>query len=553
MYLLVFIGVAVVNVTLFLPAYVINKEGSSFFPDFSGLTRKRSKGIWLDYNLDPWRMSIDVTLILVLAHVLKNDIFLYIVPSYYVFIQIFNLYHCSFRKIYGTHPAIVNDLKLLKTGLGFIYSESKSKLIINFLGGCIVLAVAYYAMYLFVAELIAIEFNTLLVLLTSALTLGYVYQHIKRGFSTIFDLTYRFNFFPFRVYKNISLSFTMLERVKSINEKLISSDSRKEFSIGLKPNIHMICIESYGSILMKDEFLKPKFSSDLENFENGLNENGFGMTSNLSESVSLVGPSWLAYTTLLLGTKISSNIEYEFLLADNTIEKTTFAKSLQKNGYRSLNLNPIKPRSGIYVPYDPIKNLYGIDDFILYDDILYEGKRYGISETPPEQYVLNYVRDEFLKFLEDPYFMFYLTKNSHSPFISPEMILKDWRTLNDGKEQLIGNKFLKIPSFDDYRAAIKYQLSAILDYISGFDPQNNIFILIGDHQPHHIIHSDDFGLETPVHIISANESFLKKFEQYGFNKGLISEESPIKHENFRAILETELMSTFNEEKTTMLE
>lgn len=539
------LGLIAINISLFLSLFFINFQESKFFPDLTRLNRWKGKGLWLDYNLDPFRASVDLTLLIYLVHITKSEYLIVFATCYYAFLQIFNLYHCSFRKIYGSHPAIVNDWKLLKTGLGFIYGESKWKLLLYTVAAIVVLYATSLMVFHYVSWSTNIDISLLFLAIGALFFCAYIVKtFVFEAYNPVFDLAYRFVFIPYRLYGNLQLSRAMIKTANSLNEKSFAEDKSKSLVITHKPNVHFICVESYGSILFNSPELRTDYVKLLNEFKRRLGAIGHHTSSNLSRSVSLVGPSWLAYSTLLLGTKIESNYEYEYLLANEPSQFPTIAKTLKRNGYVSYNVNQIKPRAGISVPYKKIMELYGIDEFILYDDIPFNGSAFGISESPPDQYVLNYTRDEILSRQDRPYFLFYLTKNSHSPFISPTTISNNWRELNNGKPELIGNKFLQIPTSADYLKAIKYQLESILDYISGFDSGKNLFVVVGDHQPHHIVHSNDYGLETPLHIISENKEFVRSFEKYGFKKDIQDVKNQINHEDLRSILETEMQHAF---------
>jgi hypothetical protein len=56
-------------------------------------------------------------------------------------------------------------------------------------------------------------------------------------------------------------------------------------------------------------------------------------------------------------------------------------------------------------------------------------------------------------------------------------------------------------------------------FINQFGKQNDIFILVGDHQPPVLTRHKD-GFETPIHIFCKDSTFVRGFNAYGFNPGL---------------------------------
>ena len=65
---------------------------------------------------------------------------------------------------------------------------------------------------------------------------------------------------------------------------------------------------------------------------------------------------------------------------------------------------------------------------------------------------------------------------------------------------------------------MNYELDYLTQFASGLNEQD-IFILIGDHQPPVITQPND-GSETMMHILSKNQGFIESFSEYGFSSGL---------------------------------
>ncbi len=136
---------------------------------------------------------------------------------------------------------------------------------------------------------------------------------------------------------------------------------------------------------------------------------------------------------------------------------------------------------------------------------------------------------------KSPFTLFYLTKNSHSPFITPPLV-PDWQTLNEGEGKThIHKGFLKYPEVQDYQNAIKYEYDVIGQFIDQHGTDNDIFILVGDHQPPALVQPDKHGYSTPIHIVSKNIAFLDGFNRFGFKEEITDQDDEIRHESFYSI------------------
>ena len=246
------------------------------------------------------------------------------------------------------------------------------------------------------------------------------------------------------------------------------------------------------------------------------------------------------------GYRISQHAHYErFLRNPLFYNSDNLMRILKQKGYTTYFLNPIQPNPRIKIDYTYLTPFYAIDQWILYDDLKYKGDRYGFGDFPPDQYSINRGR-EIIEKTPGPYALMFLTKNSHSPFSFPLDVAEDWRSLNEGHGKSdYGGGFLSKPTIKNYLNAIQYQLDLIGDFIKNTGNINDIYIIIGDHQPPVLNDSNTYGLNTPVHIISKNESFLGGFEDYGFRDSVFDNNlKTICHEAMYSILLRELMKNF---------
>lgn len=472
-----------------------------------------------------------------------------IATAYYGLLLVYSGYHYSFSKIYQVYPIISNDFRLILNAFGILWGESKAKVLLFTSFGLILivgLSKGFHSMLVYSSQLTS---NTFLLIMTAIIALYVVIGLMKYGiYRPKSDAAMRILIFPLRIAFNLINSWKLVARLKRTDFEQLDKVRNHKLNLAHKPNIYCLFIESYGSILLKEDQLKTGYQEDFKRFETSLKTEDWKLATNLSESVSPVGPSWLAYTSVLFGSKVSNNFEYEFLLNKEALYKyDTLMKAFMKEGYASYHLNATQPKPGVMVPYQQMASFFGIDQWILARDLDYDGPAYGFTESPSDQYVLNFAHDKIkAEVSKDPFMLFYLTKNSHSPFISPTAVAADWRTLNNGKNENIGQEFLQVPTYEDYQKAITYQLDFLADFILKKADKNDIFLLIGDHQPHVLGNQEKYGNDTLVHIISQDQDFVKGFGEYGFKDALSDLNEPIRHEAIYSMIIREIIRTYGQ-------
>jgi hypothetical protein len=350
-----------------------------------------------------------------------------------------------------------------------------------------------------------------------------------------------------RIILNVKLSITLSAEEKNIESKTTNKIRESpQFQMIKKPNFYFLFIESYGSILLHHESMRSFFKRIFNKFEKNLKDKNLAIVSNLSQAPSASAFSWLCYSTFFFGYRISQHAHYERFLRNTMFYNSdNLMRILKKQGYVINFLNPIKPNPRIKVDYTYLTPFYAVDKWILNDDLKYTGNSYGFGDSPPDQFSINRAR-EIIEKSSKPYALMFLTKNSHSPFSSPKDISKDWRSLNivNGKPDY-GSGFLKRPNIENYLSAIEYQLKVISDFIMKTGKRDDIYFIIGDHQPPVLNDSNKYGLNTPIHIITKDESFLHGFKGYGFRDSLFDNKiTPIRHEAMYSIILRELMKNF---------
>lgn len=531
----------IINGSLFLINYLLFFKTTSFLPFITEYKRNQKFSFVSSKNFDVFRFSLELSTLLILSCYFNLSSASVPVTVLYFFALTFNLYQYSFRHIYESEPLLLNDLRLLKNAISIAWSEKPWKVILLALS----IPVFVFAVYLGFKHLLIINATyqaTFLFHVLSIIFFLHVIVTIKtlKGFHEKYphDIWMRFHFTVAQFLANLTKSYQFyLLTQKKIGKAY--QDRRRNISIELKetpPNIYFFLIESYGSMFYQEPALVASSKEVFHTFSNQLNQSGFSLTNHFSESTTTGGQSWLAYSSLLFGYRMDNNLLFESHMNDPDFwESNGLLQLLKKLGYTNYNLNPISPVQGINVPYDEMRKFYSIDHWLLREEVEYDGHLYGFGSCPPDQHSLNYTMEKIKKDGNQPHSLFFLTKNSHSPFISPEYV-EDWRSLSPVEKPKRFNKgFFSYPNLQDYKTAIAYELKLLSEFITNNGENNDIFIVMGDHQPPLLSDPDIYGHSTPVHIISKNEAYINEYKTYGFRDHLDPTANPIRHESIYSI------------------
>jgi hypothetical protein len=544
------------NSFFFLPRYILERKTSTFFP-YKGLlygpVKERIQFLINRFNYDIFRISIDFFLLTVLflstSAIWPFGIWRWIFFCIYIIVLIYQFYYHVFENIYKVEPLFYRDFLLLKTGGQIFFREfNKANILISLavLGSVVGVFFLIGVFLEFAAEVEITQWLIGIAVLLGMMSLYSLLTYNYKAFGKIV--------FPSQVQsliRNLIFSFRTKIQLENVDfEKLKNYRPYAQLELKNKPNIYFIPVESYGRILYDHPELRDEYKKYMLDFEHVLNQNSWASTSHLSLAPITGGASWVSYSSALFGFDIKDQGVYLALLNRPEMHHYQhFMRWFQDMGYANYRLAPIAGFKGMKIPWDTYSSFYAIDEWIKYEEMNYTGKLIGFGPCPPDQFSLGFAKEFITNKKTEPYCLFFITQNSHSPFNAPEKVVEDWHDLSDGTqvEQGSSSIFTK-PKLVDYASAIRYQLSFITDFIVGKGKENDIFILIGDHQPPTFPGVND-GLETPVHIISKNASFVDSMRPYGFEEGMLKKDTSqaMRHEGMYSLLVRELVRSYGEE------
>jgi phosphoglycerol transferase MdoB-like AlkP superfamily enzyme len=439
---------------------------------------------------------------------------------FYGITLIYQVYYTAFDKIYHLDPLLFHDWFMLKVAFRIFVHEYDLKNFLITLTGLAFGGFCAFLLYLLCVAGSATTFGPWSWVLITISLLGGIWCVWK----------YEPNRFPQVVFQSQVVSMIQnfigsRDARKQVNS--LTLERMKQYNIDanvrlqVKPNIYFIVVESYGRLIFDDPKFSEQYFEYLPELEKQLRAKGWHATSGTTRSAVTGGASWISYTSMLYGLNVKGQGLYLTLFKNPHItEYDSLFNWLKRQGYETWRLSSLGGYHKMEIPYDRYSLLYGVDNWIKYFDLEYEGPEYGFGPSPPDQYAINFAAEKIAAQKSGPHAMFYITQNSHSPFHSPTEVADDWKDLRqEDHPSAQKSKFWSRPDLNLYGDAIEYQLEYLTDFILKQGCDNDIFILVGDHQPASLS-IDIERHETPIHIISKDKSFVEGWKEYGLYSGI---------------------------------
>lgn len=547
------------NSLFFIPRYILEVKHSNFIP-YKGLLegplKERIRFLINRYNYDIFRVSFDFLFLSLSYFFLKafipSSIFGWLLFLSFSLLLIYQLYYHIFESIYQLEPTFHSDSLMLKTGFQLFFKGFNGVNALITLGIIGLFVLIFFGVKTLLAAATIMEWSILSYSLFLVFGLLGIYSLFTYNYKAFGKIA-----FPSQtqsLLRNIRQSLATKRNLAKYDfESLAMARPYQNFELIKKPNIFFLAIESYGRIVYDDPELYAEYSQYMLKLEQALGDKGWKSSSNLSTSPVSGGSSWISFTSMLFGLSIKDQGSYLTMLHKPIMHKyANFMRQMKEMAYKTYRLISIAGFKGMKIPWEDYTSFYAIDEWITFEDLQYEGKLYGFGPCPPDQYALHFANQQIRK-NQQPFFLFFITQNSHSPFGSPETIVPDWKSLNTPfKEPQFSSSIFVRPKLDDYKKAIRYQLHFLIDFITKEGTDNDLFILIGDHQPP-VFPKPDAEWETPVHIISKNKAFIEQLTQYGFAEGLLANTSKnyIRHEGLYSLLMRELIRAYGPDQSVL--
>lgn len=285
-------------------------------------------------------------------------------------------------------------------------------------------------------------------------------------------------------------------------------------------DVLFVFVESYGRSTLERQPYASTVQEALADFEHAVQAAGFGARSAWTRAPIHGGQSWLAHATLLSGLKIDDQRRYESLLVS---ERQTLVADFRRAGWRTVAVQPATRR-----PW-PEGSFYGFDRVYAAKDLGYAGESFDWI-TMPDQYTLSALERLELDRRDRPPIMATVALiSSHAPW-TPLPPLLDWEAMGDGSvftRELRSGDAPAVVWLDpervrmQYLRSIDYVLRTIQSWLVARGRDNELFVVVGDHQPARIISGDDTSFEVPIHLLARDSRLLDAIAGPDWSRGML--------------------------------
>ena len=358
--------------------------------------------------------------------------------------------------------------------------------------------------------------------------------------------------------ENIAESAALYEEVQQVVAEDHYADLA-QLPLRRSADVHVFVVESYGRVLADHPELSPGYRARLEELSAALGDAGWAQASATDVAPVSGGRSWLADASLLLGMHIQYESQYQHVI-EQIDRLPSMVSWFADRGYHTVLIAPKdRARPGVR-----LNNHFAYETTVFFADLEYAGPEYGWGWIPDE-YSLLYADERWFAPSERPIFSFFHMVSSHAPWEVVPPRVDDWRDFEPSGSALTDDaaaaeeiqKRLKRYhrgeaetrymgeldglAADAYAATVDYDLDLITDYILRRGDPDDLFIVMGDHQPP-VLDVWNESFEVPVHVITRDAALLEALGAYGFTPGLwpVSDAEPLRHEGLFSLLAREL-------------
>lgn len=558
------------NLLLFLPWYLLNRETTTWLPISFSLTWApvdvvQSLALRRE-NLDPFRLNAEITLLVALWVLVRwirrplksRGTFRRFFLALYFAVWSYYLYESVMLSLYQIEPVFYSQYRLLLDGIPFVVRSLQLPLV-------------FYAATAFALLVGAVLIGRLVRALLDVTLVERLGKGSRVGLAmiTLLVLASAFKYqdslanpqmvvssFAYKLQTNIADSIQARRHLDAFDNKAAQSAyDYSAYHLLETPHIYLIFVESYGSVLYKRPDYRKAYTSLLSQLQRQLRQGGWHVTSTLSEAPTWGGGSWMSYTSALFGVRIDNHSQYLSLIDRyQSGAYPDLGHYLKTQGYEYARVSSLSDQLEEQELLEQ-KKFYGVDRWLQYSNLGYQGSLYGWGPAPPDQYVLHFAHQAIISRASRPVFLFFITQNSHYPWVPLPKLADDWRTLNSSTSEHPALLIDPIPHEvrrQNYLNSIEYELEFLTDFILQEGDEKSIFVLIGDHQPQRVSRRSD-GFDTPIHIISKDAAFVDLFLSYGFARGLtVQDYTPrMHHESFYSMFVRALLAQYGQDIKTL--
>jgi len=542
------------NLLLFLPTWFVFREQGALWP-FGGIQNVEAEGFlsifFLNHNYNPFRLAAEWSLLLILGlalgirprwHRPASALFAFL----WLFLFAFQSYAGVMRGLYGTYPQWAHEWTLIREVVPVFLAGMNLSFPLAVAGLLLMLLILLFGLY------------RIMLWVWQTLPAGRPRPWVLAGLGLIgcFILS---SGWRYRAADRYDYRLNVQWLAPRIAHAIRSPDIRRLDNLALRqvpyqaysslrlqdpPNIYLIFLESYGSVAHLSPYIGEAMIRYLDTLQGNLAREDWQVNSRWSLAPIKGGRSWLSFTSAIAGLSVSNQVAYNDLL-EHHADYPHLVRFLKAMGYRTHRINTMQTNAETerLIPYEQTGRFFAFDTWTHFQDIPYQGYRYHPMGGLPDQYALEFVHDRHIRDQPGPHFLFFITLDGHVPWYPPPPIMVDYRMLDSITTSPYGQIWsLEADIMDRYLASMRYQLGMAGQFIRNRGGENDLFLLIGDHQPPAMEWQVDGRIEdaaVPIHIIHRNRALAATLETMGFPAGMqlaLGEPVEMRHEGVYSLL-----------------
>jgi hypothetical protein len=288
---------------------------------------------------------------------------------------------------------------------------------------------------------------------------------------------------------------------------------RKRLLTGLRgKDVLVVFVESYGKVAVQGSSFSPAVDATLASGTRQLRAAGFSSASGWLTSPTFGGTSWLAHSTLQAGAWVDNVGRYDQLM--NT-DRFTLSRAFKRAGWRVVDDIPSDDR-----PWKDGSTFYGYDRVYNRLNVGYRGPTYAYASMPDQYTYLAMQRLELAKHRR-PVFAEIDTVSSHEPWTRVPPLIS-WSEVGDGSifKHLPADTRGASDASQGYGDSIVYSLRALFSYIENYGGRNLVLVVLGDHQPAHVVSGYGVDHDVPISIIAHDPGVIRRVAPWGWASGM---------------------------------
>jgi hypothetical protein len=250
---------------------------------------------------------------------------------------------------------------------------------------------------------------------------------------------------------------------------------------------------------------------------------GVGVVSGSLVAPSQGGQSWYGHASLLSGLWVDNQLRYDLLLAENP---KTLVDDFKELGHETVALMPAITRAW------PEGQRFGYDQIFTRGNIEYSGPSLNWV-TMPDQFTWSFLQNNIRQNHDGtPLFVELGLISSHAPWTPILQVYDDWSAIGNGEifmewegegptPQELWADHEEVRKY--YGLSLDYAINTMAGFAERYMKEEDLLIVLGDHQAAPMITGEGASKSVPIHVISRDRSLLEPFLEKGFISGPIPE------------------------------